>query len=90
MKNKLLVFSFLFLALLSSCKNGPPILPGLTKSAIIITSNPDSTLVKVNNKEPGITPFSVEDLDPGFFKLAFSKFSYLAYNHIPCYPTKCN
>ena len=60
-----------------SCKEEPPILPGLTKSKIVFITDPDSTSVMLNNTDLNeVTPLTVEDLDPGFFKINLSRFAY--------------
>ena len=70
-----LTFSIIFLLL--SCKDEPPILPGLTKSKLVFITDPDSTSVKLNNRNLNeVTPLTIEDLDPGFFKIDLSRFAY--------------
>ncbi len=63
---------------LMSCEDGPPIIPGLTKSNVVILTSPDSASIYLNNKQSDIfSPAVLDDLEPGFYKIDLTKNTYL-------------
>ena len=78
MKTSLLTCIFLLIALLCACEDGPPVLPGLTKSRISIITDPDSIIIKLNNEKlENITPYVIDDIEPGFYRIDLSRTTYL-------------
>jgi ligand-binding sensor domain-containing protein len=75
---KKLLFILSIAILFHSCKDEPPVLPGLTKSRITFVTDPDSSVIFLNNQPTNkITPDYVDDLEPGFYKIDFSRETYL-------------
>ena len=69
---------FFIAILLSSCKNEPPIIPGLTKSKVDLFTDPDAVSIYFNNVIAGNkTPITVSDLEPGFYKIDMKQINYL-------------
>ncbi len=61
-----------------SCKDVPPVVPGLTKSEVALYTSPDSATIYFNNQLAGnVTPFIVSDLEPGFYKFDLKRQNYL-------------
>ncbi len=77
--NKYFAISTFLLSLLAflSCNENPPIIPGLTKSNLIIITYPESAIVKVNNDETKNSPGSFSELEPGFYKIDITKQFYI-------------
>ncbi|RPI71383.1 MAG: hypothetical protein EHM47_10330 [Ignavibacteriales bacterium] len=75
---KILSLLIFLLLLFISCIDEPPVLPGLTKSRIVFITDPDSISVMLNNDNlDKVTPFTIDDLDPGFFKIDLNRITYL-------------
>jgi hypothetical protein len=51
----------------------PPVLPG----AILLRSVPDGSSVLLNGEYHGITPQTIENLEPGMYNVTFSHFGYV-------------
>lgn len=83
--NRLFYLSILlsFSLLLPSCEvEGPPVLPGLDKSSLLVNTEPPDAKVVFNNQSPGRTaPISVSELEPGFYRMDFSLTNYLDSTH---------
>jgi ligand-binding sensor domain-containing protein len=63
---------------ISACKDEPPVIPGLTKSKVDLFTDPDTALIYFNNVIKGnITPLTVNDLEPGFYKIDLKRINYL-------------
>jgi ligand-binding sensor domain-containing protein len=70
--------AFFLVILISSCKDEPPIIPGLTKSKVDLFTDPDTALIYFNNVIAGNkTPVTVSDLEPGFYKIDMKRINYL-------------
>jgi len=68
----------LLILLVSSCKDEPPVIPGLTKSKVDLFTDPDTALIYFNNVIAGNkTPVTVSDLEPGFYKIDIKRLNYL-------------
>jgi ligand-binding sensor domain-containing protein len=77
-KNILKYSLIVLLILIVSCDDGPPILPGLTKSQVVVKTSPSGATVVVNGKSAeGITPVYIDELEPGFYKVDVKKETYL-------------
>jgi ligand-binding sensor domain-containing protein len=70
--------AFFMVFLISSCKDEPPIIPGLTKSKVDLFTDPDTASIFFNNVIKGSkTPITVSDLEPGFYKIDLKRINYL-------------
>ncbi|MDP2303796.1 MAG: two-component regulator propeller domain-containing protein [Ignavibacteria bacterium] len=77
-KNILKYLLILFFGLIVSCDDGPPILPGLTKSQVVVKTSPEGATVIINGKSAeGITPVYIDKIEPGFYKIDVKKDTYL-------------
>jgi ligand-binding sensor domain-containing protein len=78
MQKFLLALLITFTLLFFSCKDEPPVIPGLTKSKIIFITEPDSTSVMLNNTElENVTPIVSDDIEPGFYRIDLKRFTYI-------------
>jgi len=79
MINKYILMTAILLSLLAvSCKDVPPIIPGLTKSKVDMFTDPDTASIYFNNVLAGTrTPVTVSDLEPGFYKIYMKRTNYL-------------
>lgn len=72
-----LISIFLILQL-TSCKDVPPVIPGLTKSKVALYTYPDSATIYFNKNLAGnVTPLVISDLEPGFFRFDIHRNTYL-------------
>jgi ligand-binding sensor domain-containing protein len=70
--------AFILILLASSCKDMPPVIPGLTKSKVDFFTDPDTASIYVNNVFAGNkTPVTIGDLEPGFYKIDMKRTNYL-------------
>ena len=69
---------FFIVILISSCKDEPPVIPGLAKSKVDLFTDPDTASIYFNNVIAGNkTPVTVSDLEPGFYKIDMKRLNYL-------------
>ena len=74
----ILLASFIFSLLIISCKDVPPIIPGLTKSEVLLVTDPDSVIINFNSRTAGnLSPYVISDLEPGFYRFDLSRKNYL-------------
>lgn len=61
-----------------SCNEETAILPGIVRSSLEITTDPDGAKIFLNNVDKKqITPASVSDVEPGFYKISLTMPKYL-------------
>ncbi|NUN10529.1 MAG: PEGA domain-containing protein [Ignavibacteriaceae bacterium] len=61
-----------------SCNDESAVLPGIIGSSLNITTDPEGVAVYMNNVDKkALTPVSLPDVEPGFYKLTLSKRTYL-------------
>lgn len=77
-KTSITLLSVILPILLISCDDGPPILPGLTKSQVVVSTNPEGATITINGKVfEKTTPTYIDELEPGFYKIDVKKSTYL-------------
>lgn len=79
MINKYIFITVFFLPLLIiSCKDVPPVIPGLTKSKVVLNTDPDSASILFNSQvAANVSPFIISDLEPGFYRFDLNRIHYL-------------
>ncbi len=75
----LAAFSILFASLvITGCEEAPPVLPGLKKSSIYISTAPEGAEIYFNGQKTGLkSPATIENIDPGFYKIEIKLTTYL-------------
>lgn len=63
---------------ITGCEEAPPVLPGLKKSSIYISTAPEGAEIYFNGQRTGLkSPASIENIDPGFYKIEIKMTTYL-------------
>lgn len=75
---KISIVLFFSLILVSCEEEGPPVLPGLVKSTLSVTTQPPNANIIINNRISGKTsPGDISELEPGFYRIDLKLTNYL-------------